>query len=1111
VTDLERWLEAHGLGKYAKVFADNDVDLDVLADLTDADLERLGLSLGHRRKLLHALETERRGPAAAPPPHAPVSSAVADEAPGAERRQITVLFCDLVGSVELANLLDPEDASALIRRYQDACAGAVARFDGYVAKFMGDGVFAYFGYPEAKEDAAEHAVRSALAIVDAVGQIERPDGRACQVRIGISTGVVVVGDQVGTGSARERSIAGETPNLAARLQAIADPDAIIIGGRTHRLLGESFEYEDLGERTLKGFAAPAHVWRVLRETAAESRFAAMRAASRRAFVGRSEESSRLFDLWRRATKGEGQAVLISGEAGMGKSRLADALTDRIASERCYHVTCQCSPYHTNSALYPVIRHLERAAGFAPDDPDAVKLAKLEVMLGITKDSPPVPAAALIADLLSLPVERYPAIELAPPQRKAATLAALVELLTRLAADAPVLLLLEDAHWIDPTTKELWTRLIDAITATRLLALITARPEFASPWTGCAHVSSLELTRLGAEEAADLVGEISAPRTLEPALVRDIVTKSDGVPLYLEELTKSVLESSTPDRPAVPATLHDSLLARLDRLGPAKEIAQVAAVIGQQFSHALLAAVVSHSATELAAGLLRLIEAGLAYHRGGRAAEASYSFKHALVRDVAYENLLRARRAQLHERIGRALVENFSSIAESEPELLAHHFHHAGLFDLALAYRERAGDRAVARSSYAEAAAHFSAALAEAAQLPQGPDRTRSELALLLKLGPPITILKGPQHAEAEEVYGHAHERAAQSGDQSGLFKATWGLWYNAVIGRRLGQARDRADELMTLGGSFGDGDLLLEAFHCRWSTAMFRGELLASWEAAGEGVRRYDRAKHSWMGPVFGGHDPGVCAHTVQAITLASFGRKAEAWRSLEQSFSLAEDLGQANTRSHVLLTALVATQLARDCTALAAHARRAIDLADKYNLPPLRAHAALLSGWALAFGGDLDTGVAAMETEYPRASAVGPFFRYYAALLAEGLERAGRFADALAVLRPALATVTEPGVGIFVSELFRVQGSCLLRTDGANKDEAMHSLHTAVEVAKQQHATVLELRATMSLARAAIAVGRPTEGLKPLGDLCAALPAGFDANDLAEARQVLAGATRPR
>ena len=1102
--ELGAWLKAQGLEQYSRIFADNDIDFDVLVDLSDGDLEKLGLSLGHRRKLLRALAAHKQESGRQPAPAPSKARPVAPEVHDAERRQVTVMFCDLVGSTELANLLDPEDAGALIHRYQDACAGAIARFDGFVAKFMGDGVLAYFGYPQANEDAAEHAVRSALAIIDAIGQLKRPDGRAFQTRIGIATGIVVIGDIVGEGTAREHSIVGETPNLASRLQALAEPDSILIGHNTHQLLGKRFEYLSVGEHALKGFAAPVRAWRVLREAESESRFAATRAVGRGALIGRGEETGLMFDRWRLASQGRGQALFISGEAGVGKSRLVDALSERIGDECCTRVTCQCSPYHTNSALYPVIRHLERAAGFAPDDPDPVKLAKVETLLGATDGSPAAPAASLIADLLSLPIDRYAKLELSPPQRKTATITALVDLLGRLAEDGPVLLLLEDAHWIDPTTKELWTRLIEKIATTRLLALVTARPEFASPWNGPDHVSALELTRLSSAQSAELVAEIATPRVLAPALVDDIVAKSDGVPLFVEELTKAVLESSTPDRPAVPATLQDSLMARLDRLGSAKEIAQVAAVIGQQFSQALLAAVVSYSAAELTAALLRLMEAGLVYRRG-TAAESSYSFKHALLRDVAYENMLRARRQQLHEHIGRVIMANFAVLADSEPELLAYHFGQAGLFDLACTYRERAGDRAVSRSSYTEAAAHFNAALADAAKLEPAQERTRRELGLLLKLGPPLAILKGPQSNDAGDVYQRAHERATALGNDAELFKATWGLWMNVLVGRRLDRAREHADALVMLAGRTNDGDLLLEGFHCLWSTAVFRGEVATGLTNSQQGIERYDREKHSWLGLVFGGHDPGVCAHACRAILLGLAGRYADVGKHVDQALAIAEELKHPNSKAHALQNALVGAQLQNDGRAVGRFAQTLLELAEKYNLPPQRAHAMLMSGWGRAFTTDLDAGLSVMEAEFPRASAIGPLFRYYAALLAEARERAGRLSDALAVIRWALDSVTEPGVGLYVPELYRLQGTCLLQLDGgSHQDEAMRSLRTAVDVARQQGATLLEMKAAMSLARAAAAIGRPAEGIAPLRALCAALPAGFDAPDLAEAKQLL-------
>jgi len=872
---------------------------------------------------------------------------------------------------------------------------------------------------------------------------------------------------------------------------------ILIGPRTYQLLGNRFEYESLGERTLKGFVAPVAVWRVLGETYAETRFAAKQAPDRRPFVGRSEESSLLAKLWQQACKGEGRALVISGEAGMGKSRLADVLVEQVMHERCYRVTCQCSPYHTNSALHPVVRHLERAAGFAREDGDTEKLDKLEAMI---RSSGAVTAsdAGLVADLLSLPTTRYPPLDLSPPKHKAATLAALVDLLTGLARAAPVLLLLEDAHWIDPTTKELWILLIDRVSTSRMLALVTARPEFASPWKERPNVSSLELSRLSLTEAAGLVAATTAPRVLERALVDNIVAKSDGVPLYVEELTKAVLEASTPGQPSVPATLQDSLMARLDRLGPAKEIAQVASVIGHYFSHPLLAALVLQPAGELEGSMNDLIAAGVVYRRSQNGS-SSYSFKHALVRDVAYNSLLRTRRQQLHERIGEILLRDFASLAESEPELTAHHFHHAALWDAACTYRERAGDRALAHSSYTECVAHYSEALAEAAQIVQPLDRQRRELALLLKLGPQLAVIKSGKSSEVKDVYRRAREHAIALQDEPALFKATWGLWYNAVMDR-LDSARSYSEELMTLGRKLNDDDLLLEAFHCRWATGQMRGDMRTALDASREGIGRYDRAKHAWMGSVFGGHDTGVCAYGQHATALALLGRCAESAQFRQQAIDLAETLGQAHSLDEALFWVTCAAQIASEYPELIHLCDTSIALAEKYGFQ--HAHASFLRASALAFRGDLEVGVAAMEAEFVRASARGPFMRFYAGVLAEGELRMGRTDAALEVVRRALETVAEPGVGFFVSELHRVQGLCLLRIGSAA--DATRSLRMAVDVAQAQCATVLEVRAAIDLARALIAQHRPSQGVDVLRELCASLPSTFDAPELRQASELL-------
>ncbi|HEV8503150.1 MAG TPA: AAA family ATPase [Casimicrobiaceae bacterium] len=1091
--DLAQWLRSHGLEQYAQVFAANDVDRKLLAELTEGDLEKLGLSLGHRRKLLQALKVHDAGAGTAPP-------AVAAAAPSphdGERRQVTVLFCDLVGSTALAQALDPEDMGAFIRRCQSVASDCIARYDGFVAKFMGDGVLAYFGYPHASEDAAEQAVRAALMLRDGIGTLRTPRGDVARSRIGIATGMVVVGDVAGAGASREHSIVGDTPNLAARLQALADPDTILIGAQTAQLLGRRFDLADLGEQALKGFAQPMRAWRVLGETSAESRFAATRTAATGALFGRDEELAFLLERWRRACAREGQAVLVTGEPGMGKSRLVDALLRRIPETERNRITLQCSPYHVNSALYPVIGHLQRAAGFAGGDSADARLDKLEAMLGRSQGATGLAATGLIAELLSLPADRYPQVDLLPFQRKAAMLAALVDILKRLAENAPVVLLLEDAHWIDPTTRDLLTRLIDAVDAAPVMIVVTARPEFASPWPERAHVTTLALERLTPAQCAALVADVVAPAMLPSDVVDDIVMRADGVPLFAEELGKSVSEALQ-DRLTVPSTLRDSLMARLDRLGDAKDTAQVAAVIGQQFSYVLLAAVAGVPADVLAANVERLVDAGLAL-RQGRGMEISYSFKHALVRDVAYETLLRTRRQELHAKIAHTLVAVFPAVAESEPELLAHHFSRAGDSEAASAYSERAGDRAAPRSSVAEAVAHYTAALGEVGRMSTGDARTRRELTLLLKLGPLLANLKGPQNAEVAAVYERAHEHADALRDHVELFKATWGLWYHTLVGRRLDLARDRADALIELAAKTGNGDLVLESFHCRWSTAIFRGEVPTALALSMQGIERYDRAQHAWMGPIFGGHDPGVCAYCVAGLGFSVTGQSEKVHDCAAQAIALGEALKHPMSLGHALMNALTSLQIVGDRRAVEQHARRLLELAERYNLPPFRAHALMTGSWARIAGDDIDAGVAAMESEYPRAAAVGPLFRYYAMLLAGARLDVGRHGDALTLTRDALATVTEPGVGFVVPELHRLEAAALrgLHDD----DAAATALRAACDLACRQGADLLALRAAADLA-AMPAADAQRDGHRRLAQIRAGLAADVDAGERVASRE---------
>lgn len=596
---------------------------------------------------------------------------------------------------------------ALIRRYQDAAAGAIGRFGGFVAKFMGDGVLAYFGFPCAFEDAAERAVRAAIGILVEVGGIARPDGTRLQARIGIATGLVVVGEIVGTGSVQERTIVGETPNLAARLQSLAGPDSILISEATQHLLGGMFDLEPIGEQELKGFARPVLVSRVRGEASVASRFAAIRTGVNLPFIGRAHEMGLLLDRWRLTWQGEGQIVTVIGEAGIGKSRLIEALHEALVAEPHAHIHLQCSPYHSDSALYPVIQHLGRAARFAAADSPSVRIEKLSTLFAERAASDPA-ALPLLAELLTIPLSTTP-LSLTPAQRKAAVISLLVDEIVRPGETDPVLLVLEDAHWIDATTLEFLTHLTDGIGSARLFAVVTARPEFAPPWLARPHATLLALGRLGRVECAQLVAGVAASHGLSAQTVAAIVAKSDGVPLFAEELTKSVLEAAGEEGPAVPATLKDSLMARLDRLGEAREVAQIASVIGWQFTFALLDAIAPQRVTELEAALMRLSTAGIVFPEG-RGRERSYSFKHALVRDAAYESLLLSLRRDCHERIARALEERFPETAANEPDLLAHHFGAAGLGLIACDYRLRAGDQAIRHSAYIEAIAHFSAGL-----------------------------------------------------------------------------------------------------------------------------------------------------------------------------------------------------------------------------------------------------------------------------------------------------------------------------------------------------------------------------------------------------------------
>ena len=750
---IAEWLEKLGLGQYGQRFVEHEITLSILPDLTDADLKELGVSaLGHRRLLLRAI-AELDGVEKRTPTHATAATAtvIPEQRDSAERRQVTVMFSDLVGSMALSARMDPEDLREVISGYQKCVAQTVQRFGGFVAKYMGDGVLVYFGYPQAHEDDAEQAVRAGLQLIQAVSGLK--SSVPLQTRIGIATGLVVVGDLIGSGEAQERGIVGETSNLAARLQGLAEPNSVVIAESTRKLLGTLFELEDLGARDLRGIAGSVRAWTALRPSGVESRFEALHASGLTELVGREEELEILLRRWSKAKTGEGQVVLLSGEPGIGKSQLTAALLERLSTEPHTRLRYFCSPQHTDSAFYPIISQMERAAGFVHDDTPQARLDKLDMMLAQTSTSKQ--DAALFAEMLSLPNDRrYPVLDLEPQQRRQKTLEALTVQMEALSLQNPVLMIFEDAHWTDPTSLETFGRVVDRVRSLPVLLIVTFRPEFEPPWIGRPYVTALTINRLAQRDIEAMIDRVVGNKLIPANVRQDIIEHTDGIPLFVEEMTKAVLEAGSeveaqrtattvsPTALAVPASLHASLMARLDRLGPAKEVAQIGAAIGREFSHALLAAVTHKAEAELQSALDRLMEAGLLF-RQGAPPHATYLFKHALVRDAAYGTLLREPRHTLHAIIAETLENQFAEIAQSQPELLAHHFTQAGMTEAAIEWWRTAGQRSLARSALLEGAEQLTRALDLIAALPATPTLRREQIKLRVALINPLMRFTTP--------------------------------------------------------------------------------------------------------------------------------------------------------------------------------------------------------------------------------------------------------------------------------------------------------------------------------------------------------------------------------
>jgi class 3 adenylate cyclase/tetratricopeptide (TPR) repeat protein len=1107
MSSLAEWLATLGLSEYTDGFAENDVDISVLHLLTDQDLKELGVSLGHRRRMLAAI-AELEGAAARV-----TSQSVATPEPRrqdeAERRQLSVMFCDLVGSTSLSTQLDPEDLRAVIGAYHRCCTELIEQQGGFVAKYMGDGVLAYFGYPHAHEHDAERAVQAGLALVEAVPNLKATIGSPLQVRIGIATGLVVVGDLIGKGAAQEQAVVGETPNLAARLQAIADPGAVVLAENTRTLLGNLFEFEDLGSRELKGITGPVRAWTALRPSSTESRFDALHTTGLTRLVGRKEEIELLLRRWSSATVGEGQVVLLSGEPGIGKSRIAVALMDQIATEPHTRLRYFCSPQHTDSALHPIIGQMERAAGLVHNDTAQAKLDKLDALLAQT--STPPQDAALLAGMLSLANDgRYPSVELAPEQRKQKALDALTSQLVRLASRTPVLMIFEDVHWIDPTSLEVLDLIVHRIESLHGLLLITFRPEFRAPWEGRAHVTSLTLNRLPARDAASIIAGLVGTKELPADVSTEIVERTDGIPLFVEEMTKAVLEAESEGASlrtasmipshaqAIPASLHASLLARLDRLGQAKEVAQIGAAIGREFSHALLAAVAQTTEAELAPALDRLVEAGLLF-RHGVPPDANYLFKHALVQDVAYDTLLREKRQALHARIASALQQ--FDVGNNQPELLARHYSLAAMPQQAINYWQRAGDRAAKGSANKEAISHFRNALQLLDMLPESTTHADQELQLLLALGPALMTTTSSAAPEIGRVYARARELASVRQQVADLFPTVWGAWLVAFTRGDFATAARLVDELFGMANTSGKTELTLQAHHAAWPSFWVAGALATARDHIQKGIALYRREAHRLQALQYGGHDPAVCGYASNAVIAATMGYPDQAVEEIQKGLMLARGLDHPPTLAQALWFAAELHQIRREPTKVEEYVREVLPMLIVHGSAVGVANATMLQGWARVMQGDTDRGIALMQEGVANWRKTGSKFHvpYRLARAAEAHLIAGETDDGLRLIEEARGDSADLW---FVPELDRLKGELLFKA--GNGDEAESCLRRALEAAHAEGARLLELRAAMSLARLLEARGRLREAQGLLAPIYFQFDEGFGIADLKNAKDWL-------
>jgi class 3 adenylate cyclase/tetratricopeptide (TPR) repeat protein len=1122
MSNIRQWLEELILDQYADAFEENDIGVALIPSLDHDVLKDIGVSIaGHRLKILNAAKHQSDTFSQ------PAREAVQETSPGriqeksqvpgeAERRQLTVMFCDLVGSTSLSERLDPEDLRVLMAAYRKAAADVVARYDGHVAQYLGDGVMAYFGWPRAHEDDGERAVRAALDIVAAVKRVDAAD--PLQLRVGIATGPVVVGEGMDDDAEANKLAVGETPNLAARLQGQAGADEIVIAQGTHDLIRGAFDYDDLGAQNLKGIQDLVHAWRVKGASQAEGRFEAQSVGGLTSFVGRETEIAMLLDRWAQAKDGEGQVVLLEGEPGIGKSRLTQVLRERLADQPHIRLRYQCSPYYANSAFYPIIDQMERAAGFAREDSNDAKLDKLETVLAQSAEDVSI-VAPLISAMLSLPIDRYPPLNLSPQRQKDDIIAALAAQVIALSEQQPLLMLFEDAHWCDPTTLETMTAVIGQIEAAPVLLVITYRPEFDPPWTGHGHVVAQSLSRLGKRQGADLVARVTGGKALPDEVLEQIIAKTDGIPLFVEELTKTVLEAGylkdtgnhyELDGPlpplAIPSTLQDSLMARLDRLSPVKEVAQTGACIGREFSYELLAAVSPLRDNELQDALQQLVNSELIFRRGSPP-ESIYSFKHALVQDSAYETLLRSRRQQLHQTIASVLREQFAEQVRTEPALLARHLTEAGLYEKAIPTWHQAGQAAFLASSYAEAIANIKTALDLLQHIDNEAKCGQMEVGLQTLLGLSYQNSVGfgaPETGKAMARAGELLDHAGSMAEKVSILSVTAGNHWLAGDVSAAAMYYERAFEVAK---ESEDADLVTLSKGLYGAILLHVGRGLEGARLISEMLAAYDRSRHRDLAIQLLGMDIEASVLVWFGWTLTQLGDFDQAREVAKRGVDVAKAGGHPFTIAQTLSIAALTYNLMGDYKSGFATADEGVKFSEEQGILFWLAISLLVRGFARGRDNDLENGLHDMERGRGLAADVGSTYTVvwsYAAT-AELLMLTNRFDDAdqylqLDIQKIELAVGTEA-----VPNFLRLKADLEVARHGVDSQGAESSLRQGLEISRETRYRYNELRTAISLARFWQVRGDIDEARDLLTGVLAGFNEGLDTEYMKEAQSVLA------